>query len=83
MPHERVLTPLEIVVHPLCTVVFSVDRSKLWLEKSFKGPVDRKKHRNAVFQMYILLGSAGLDFCVSYRNEVVGHVEAKYLQKFD
>ena len=60
-----------------------MDRTKLWLEKSFKGAADKKKHRNATFKMLILLGSASLDFMVVYRNEIVGLVEAKYLEKFD
>lgn len=54
----------------------------LWLEKSIKG-VDRKKHRNATFTMFLVLGSADLSFVIAYRQQIVGGVTAKYLQKFD
>ena len=66
---------------PLCTVLYSVDRNKLWLEKSFKGP-DKVKHRSPTFQLIIILGNASLDFVVGYREQIVGHVEANYKQTF-
>ena len=71
-----------IAVHALCTVRYSADCDKLWMEKSFKSPVTKKKHRNAIFQLFIILGNASLDFVVAYKEEIVGHVEAEYKEKF-
>lgn len=69
-------------VRALCTVKYLVSCDKLWLEKSFKSPITKVKHRNAKFQLLILLGNAGLDFLVYYQNQIVGHVEAEYAEKF-
>ncbi|KAM0796671.1 hypothetical protein BDR22DRAFT_866080 [Usnea florida] len=69
-------------VYALCTVNYSADCDKLWLEKSFKSPITKKKHRRAKFDICIILGNATLDFTVAYKDELVGHVEAKYMEEF-
>lgn len=69
-------------VRALCTVKYLVSCHKLWREKSFKSPITKVKHRNAEFELFILLGNAGLDFSVMYQDEIVGHVEAEYAEKF-
>ena len=71
-----------LVVKPLCSVQYAVDRQKLWLEKSFKGN-DKLKHRRADFQIYIILGNAALEFAVVYQGDLVGYTEATYMQRFD
>ena len=71
-----------IAVYALCTVNYSADCDKLWLEKSFKSPITKKKHRKAKFDICIILGNATLDFTVAYKDELVGHVEAKYMEEF-
>ena len=69
-------------VKTLCTVNFGADCDKLWLERSFKSPLTKTKHRNAVFQLFIILGNAALDFVVMYKDEVLAHVEAEYAEQF-
>lgn len=67
-------------VKPLCKVNFAADKNKLWLEKSFKTAVG--KRRKADMDMYIILGSATLDFVVIYKNKILAAVEAKYVERF-
>ncbi|MCJ1459513.1 hypothetical protein MMC28_009892 [Mycoblastus sanguinarius] len=69
-------------VRPLCTVKYSVDCSRLWLEDSFKSSDTKKEHRKAIFDLFILLGNAALDFQVKYKDELIGHVKAEYMDKF-
>lgn len=61
---------------------YSADCDKLWLEKSFESVITKKKHRKAKFELSIILGNATLDFLVAYKDELVGLVEAKYMEEF-
>lgn len=63
-------------------VHYGVDCSKLWMEKSHKNPLTKVKWRRCIFQLCIALGNATLDFVVAYKDELVGHVEAEYMEKF-
>lgn len=71
-----------LAVKTLCTVNFGAKCHKLWLEPSFKSPLNKAKHRNAVFQLSIKLGNATLDFMVTYKNDVLALIEAEYAEQF-
>lgn len=69
-------------VKELCKVEFGIERSKLWLEKSFKDPATGQKWRSALFDFWIRLDQTKLDFYVKYKDEQVAVVEAKYKEEF-
>jgi hypothetical protein len=68
----------DTAVKMLCSVEFSVDCGKLWLEKSYKNPITKEKWRDCTFIITILLGNANLGFAVFYKDEIVAACEAKY-----
>ncbi|KAI8713929.1 hypothetical protein NCS52_01239000 [Fusarium sp. LHS14.1] len=69
-------------VKQLCTVNFSVDESKIWLERSYRSEAVPGKWRDMTLDLMVLLGNATLDYVVKYRDEFVGAVEANYVEQF-
>ena len=65
-------------VRSLCTVHYTVERSLLWHEKSFKSPITKEKHRLATLDMAIIPGNATLEFVISYKGQQVTSVEVDY-----
>lgn len=68
-------------VKQLCTVNFSVDESKIWLERSYRSEAVPGKWRDMTLELMVLLGNATLDYVVKYRDEFVGAVEANYVEQ--
>ncbi|KAL1794655.1 hypothetical protein ACET3X_006471 [Alternaria dauci] len=69
---------MESRVKELCAVEYGVDRTKLYLEYSWKDKETRKKYRTATFDLTVTLNSATLQFMVAYKEKQVAYTEAKY-----
>jgi hypothetical protein len=69
-------------VKELCKVEYKIQRSKLWVERSFKDKSTRQKWRSALFDFYIRLENTTLEYFVMYKGEQVAHTEAKYKEDF-
>ncbi|KAF4945169.1 hypothetical protein FSARC_14493 [Fusarium sarcochroum] len=67
-------------VKELCHVNYSVPESTIWKEKSFRSAARPGKWRSMVVGLIVDLGNATLDYVVTYRRELVGHVEAEYVE---
>ncbi|RSL54238.1 hypothetical protein CEP54_009995 [Fusarium duplospermum] len=73
-------TRLTDSVKKLCSVNFSVDESKIWLEETYKSKGLPGDWRNMKMELSLILGNATLGFMVKYRDDSVGTVEAKYME---
>ena len=69
---------LPAAVKVLCSVEWSIDVGKLWLETSYRNPVTGEKWRDATFNVLISLGNANLHFAVVYKDDVAASCEANY-----
>ena len=65
-------------VRELCTVDYGIERSKLWMETSYKNPITKKKWRDATFNLQFEPGSASITFSVYYKSQRVAYTRAKY-----
>ena len=63
-----------------CSVGYSIACSELWLESSYKSPLNKKKYRDATFTLMVKLGGAKIDFKVYYRDNLAACCEATYLE---
>ncbi|KAL8743828.1 MAG: hypothetical protein Q9190_003853 [Brigantiaea leucoxantha] len=65
-------------VELLCEVEYGIDKSKPWMEKSYKNPLTKEKWRDATFTLQFEPGSASILFKVFYKGEQVAYTRAKY-----
>ncbi|KAG9557021.1 hypothetical protein KCU71_g11127, partial [Aureobasidium melanogenum] len=63
-------------VRELCSVNYAINCNDLWLEKSFKSPVDKKKYRNAYFKLVMKLGT-NIEFRVFYKEKLAASCSAR------
>lgn len=61
----------------MCSVNYAINCNDLWLEKSFKSPVDKKKYRNAYFKLVMKLGT-NIEFRVFYKEKLAASCSARF-----
>ncbi|KAJ4993517.1 Hsp70 family chaperone [Stagonosporopsis vannaccii] len=72
----------ESSVKELCKVEFGIQRSKLWQAPIYRSPLTNARWRDAVFDLWLRLDKATLEFSVEHREEKVAWTEAKYKENF-
>jgi hypothetical protein len=67
-------------VNVLCRLPFSIPKATIYAEQPYKSPINRTKWRRVRCRIEVVLKSAALEFQLTYKDQLMGSVEAQYVE---